>query len=264
MDNTTVDQQIPSEVVAEVATTETPSEISWSETLPDHLKTNKNITKFKSVEDLATGYINSVKVIGGKLESLPVEEIKKYIEPADLVQAAQARGMPATIEEYSLPSLEEFPDKEIITGLKTVAMESGITPEQAEVLIKYNQEVQMKAQQAQKEAWISTLLDTYGDKTNEVMSRASAAAQTYMSPGLMKRLDAAGLGHDPDVIAALDKIAREMLPDQIPRGKAVNASQSEAVQEKINTLIKDPTFNARWRRNDPKAIAELNSLYSQL
>ncbi len=80
----------------------------------------------------------------------------------------------------------------------------------------------------------------------------------------MKELDQAGLGHHPEIVKAFAKVAREMLPDNVPRGNVIQTNAQAQIQADINTLIRDPDFNQRWKRREPKAVAQLDGLYAKL
>ncbi len=166
--------QVAEAVVAEVAVPETSNEPMWYESLSDGLKTNKNITKFHSLEDFASWQANASKLMGKKVQELSPDEVKQFLTPEELLEAANARGIPNTIEEYSLPSVDSVGDPRALQGLKELAIKEGIAPNQTEALLKYHQQVQQEALVARKEEWTNNLLHTYGNKAADELSLAQS------------------------------------------------------------------------------------------
>lgn len=263
MDNQ-VDQQTTQEtgpVETTPSTDTTIQEPKWYDVLPDNLRTNKNITKFNTLEDFATWQTHASKLMGKKVTDLAPEDIKQFLTPEELIEAAQARGMPPSIDDYSIPSLEAFPDQEVVKGLKEVAFKSGITPEQTEKLIKYNEEVQLRHREQQKEAWTNELMAKYGNDTLSVMEQAKMAAEAYCSPELMKQLDAAGMGHNPLVVEAFVKVAQDMLPDRVPHGTTASSTESDSKAIQRKALLSDPVFYSRLKRKDPEAVKQFDATF---
>ena len=270
-----LEQTTPEEVTTEVPETEAQTQVEqevpaglgeplWYESLPEDLKTNQNITKFKTLKDFAAWQSNASKLIGKKVSELQAEEIKQFLSPEEIVSIAQERGMPKSVDEYAVRSLDELPDKEMATNIKQLAMEQGITPTQMESLLELNSKLASENIEKQKAQWMDELKTTYGTGLAKEMELAASAAKQYCSPELMQTLHNAGMGHNPDIIKAFAKVAREMLPDDIPRGSPADVDHKQAVQKEIQSLISNPEFYNRWKRGDPKAAGELNALYQKL
>jgi hypothetical protein len=264
-----LNQTTPETTVVEVPVLEgshvaTP-ESHWADSLTsEELRANQNIRKFKTLDDYAAWQSNASKLMGKKRDELSADDFKQFFTPEELIQAAQASGLPKSVEEYELPSLASHGDPSVVLKLKEIALSEGVTPKQMETLIKYNQEVSQELHARQKEQWTNDLLATYGDKAGEEMELAKQAASKYCSPELIKQLEAAGMGHNPEVIKAFAKVAREMLPDHIPRGSSIPTDTKRQIETDINQLIRDPDFNQRWKRGDHKATAQLKALYEKL
>ncbi len=250
--------------VPEVTSTEPVTEGKWFDVLSDELKTNKNITKFNTLDDFANWQANASKLIGKKVQELSSEEIRQFLTPEELLEAVNSRGVPTTPEEYEIPSLDSRIAPELALAFKQKAIEAGITPDQTEAMIQYNNQAQEAMLVQQKEDWTNQLLETYGKGAGEEMHLARTAAEKYCSPELMAELETAGLGHHPEVIKAFAKIAREMLPDHIPRGGTTSTTSKAQAQAEIDKLIRDPDFYSRWKRQERGAVEELNAVYAKL
>ena len=62
-------EELNAPVTTDTAPTETPTETTpenWYDSLPDEYKSNPNVTKYKSQEELLNGHINLTKKIGEK------------------------------------------------------------------------------------------------------------------------------------------------------------------------------------------------------
>ncbi len=250
--------------VPETANTEIDTGPKWYDSLSEDLRSNKNITKFGTLEDYASWQSNASKLMGKKIEAMSAEDIKQFMTPEELIQAAEMRGLPKSIEEYDVPSLASVSDPTLVQSLKEVAFKEGIAPKQVEALIQFNQKVQQERMEQQNETWKNELISTYGSKAGEEIEMAQKAASQFCSPELIQQMIHAGMDFNPEIVKAFAKVAREMLPDHIPRGKTVHPSANAATESDIKSLIADPDFNRRWRSGDQKAHAELNALYGKL
>lgn len=212
-------------------------EDSWFSGLPDGLKGDPNITKYKSVEELARGHTEAVKLIGSSIRPLgqnaTPEEKKAFVErllqaePAliyapDGDEEASKRlfkklGRPDRPEEYKF-------DEQAVTAaglnpsdLRSLAVTAGLTQQQAaslaKVMVDANMEVKRVTtleQQALDQKW--------GAAKEERTLTAKAAA---LKMGLNER--------------EISTLTPKELESWYNVGKAIGVSQNEFRQNGFDT-----------------------------
>lgn len=239
------------------------AESKWyDKLLSDELRQDKNITKFKTLDDFAAWQSNASRLIGKKVEAMSADEIGQFIPAEELIRMAESRGIPSDPTQYELPPMLANVSDDLGRKIKEMAVEAKVTPKQLELFIEKNAELNQGMMEAQRGAWMDELVTTYGDKLESEMELAASAAKKFCSPELMKMLDQAGMGHNPEIVKAFAKMAREMMPDSIPRTSIGSDESKSDPESKIKEKLRDPEFYNRWKRGDRNAMAELQGLYS--
>lgn len=145
----------------------------WRSALPDDLKADPNVAKFKSPADLAKGYVEASKLIGGSIrppgpDASPEarqEYIKKVLETApELIVAGDEEvlykrlGRPDKEEEYELD--EETAKAVDLEEARKQAKAAGLTKKQFQALAKQTANARAaladaaaKEHQALKQEW---------------------------------------------------------------------------------------------------------------
>ena len=145
-------EELNAPVTTDTAPTETPTETTpenWYDSLPDEYKSNPNVTKYKSQEELLNGHINLTKKIGEKGLTKPETD-------EDWNNAYAFLGKPETIESYKYTPNEELPDEiqldeQMATSFKEVAHEIGLNPNQYEKLMSSYMAMNEQGFKARKE-----------------------------------------------------------------------------------------------------------------
>jgi hypothetical protein len=263
MDDTqtqTVDQQIPQETTQSTA----PSEPRWFESLPDHLKTNPNITKYNTLESFAEWQTNASKLIGKKVQELSADEIRNFMTPEDLAGVMSSKGLPTSVDEYRLPTMEEHLDPGLAKTIKEKAFNLGVTPEQTEEMLKFQTEHQMQVAEKARTDWANQSLDKFGKDLHDVLKVAKSAINEFGSQDLIKHLDDTGLGNHPMVIEMFHKIGQQMQQDHLPHPGSHDSSGASSVKDQIHDLMKDSKFMNQWRNRERHAVEKLDGLYATL
>ena len=118
----------------------------WMSGLPDALKADKSLMNFKSVEDLAGGYVETKRLASSKV-TLPKDD-----DPDSLTRfAAAVRPEDAAAYEIEVP---EGQPSNFADTMRPVFHEAGLLPQQVAMLVKANNEFAqtMAAQADQKGA----------------------------------------------------------------------------------------------------------------
>jgi len=257
----TEDKAAPEATVEESTTVETPEaskEKTIIETLPEPIlaensqnlsdvlgedfKDNKNIQKFKTVQELAKGYNEISSHLGKKFTDLTPEEMDIYV---------QSKGRPESIDGYEM-GIEDNADPAAVDWFKNKAFELGLSNEQASNLAGSFTELQqdqfkaMETQRAEfKEQSIENLKKEYGSRMDSKLNSARKAMKQFAGEEFVNYLNETGLGDHPALIKAFVNIGDNMLEDTLKDGgessTAFNMSQME-VQGEIAKLYKDPVF----------------------
>ena len=219
-------------------------EASWIETLPEDLKGSKTLTKFKTVADVARGYVNLEKHQGGMVripgEGASPEEVRAY--HAKL-------GVPDNPGGYTVkPALKEGQswDGEAETSFRTVAHKAGMTPGQLKAVLDWyadysDQAVQkMSGNNAQAiEKGMAELKSKWGASADRYLAGAQRVVRELGDPELVSYLEETGLGNHPGFVRFAAKIHELMAEDGIIKPSDIGVSPTDAKQ-KIAEVMGDP------------------------
>ena len=112
----------------------------WLSTLPDELKGDATLARFKSVEDLARGHVEAHKVAKSKVV-LPKDD-----DPESFARfAASVRPESADAYEIEVP---EGQGTEFADAMRPVFHEAGLLPQQAAKLVEANNKFAAQAMEA--------------------------------------------------------------------------------------------------------------------
>lgn len=262
-----------SEEVVEVtpveATPETPpatqetdvpkSEPTWREALPDDLKTDKSLEKFKDVPSLAKSYLEAQKAASKAMNAKGVIIPGENATPEEVSAYRKALGVPETPDGYELesPTLPEGMvfDTDKAKKLAELAHAKGISKEAFQELAKaYNAnqiaefEAQQKVVQENIKSATIEMKKEWGRDFEKNLAKAEAAIITVFGEDFNKMLQETGLGNDPRVIRGMFKASQTIGEDRLvttnKQGTGGEYSMEGLVSMKMDDryLAKDPLF----------------------
>ena len=228
---------------------------SWLDSIvSDELRTNKSISNFKDVDNLAKGYINLEKKLGSP--------------NPDPVETAQAHS----VEDYSVEIPEGNEHAESILGaVKDKAAERGVHPKalkemssayfgsEAEILNSIKQEQESKASESREHAQ-ALLKEEWGDSFEDKMNLADSTWQKFAPKEydeMLNSLDPAGKSAIARVMANIGESIGE--PQIGKQGNSLTNSK-ESIQNRINELSGSEAYN----RGERETVDEVFNLYSSL
>jgi hypothetical protein len=233
---------------------------NWRASLPETIRGEKTLEKFKGVDALAQSYI--------ELEKMPrgVTQPKPEAPKAEWDAYYEKLGRPKTADEYAvnIKVPEGMPwskaaEKNILGKLHA----QGLTQKQAEGVIngyleeaaRGNLMIEQVKNQTRQEAE-ATMKQEWGGlmDTNTALVQRSVAE--FGGDEFRQYLDDTGLGNDPRFMRFVHAMAQPMLEDGLIRGEGLGMKRSEA-QAEINKLMADP----RWAKGDKEVLARINDLY---
>lgn len=103
---------------------------SWMESLPDDLKADKTLSRYKSVEDLAKGLVEKQAMIGNRIE------LPKADDPDSFARFAAA-VRPEKPEDYTI-TVPDGQDATFAEAMRPVFHDAGLHPAQVERLVAAN------------------------------------------------------------------------------------------------------------------------------
>lgn len=259
--NTSVDPFDPAQHVKEP---------SWLDDLPDELKTSPSLTKFKSKDALAQGYINLQKLLSKK--DIPLEELTQHMTPEELATFNKTRGVPDSPEEYQATGLPEFlAHNPIVKGgleeAKKMAHKYGVSSEMFNEFVQLELDLHQKAVQEKTAANFSYLSNKYGANLDAADQIATKAALKLGGPEAVEALKASGMANNPVIFDMLYKAGTMMKQDSVPVSGASGGNLSTTpadIEGKIKELYNNPEFYAKLKQNDKQAVQMMDNLYQQL
>lgn len=220
---------------------------------------------WKDPVELATGYRNLEKLLGG--EKIPMPKGAEDVEGWNRVY--EQLGRPKTAEEYKLP----IPEGDDGAFSKTAANwmhKAGLNQQQAEMISKEWNEFQAAAiaQQQQEmsqkaEADMQSLRSEWGGAYDENIQMAKVAVREYgLDQAKLSAIEnAIGTG---EMMRLFAKIGRAQGEHNFESGGSGNSfgMTPQAAQQRVAALKADPTWTAKYLGGDADAKAELAKLMS--
>ena len=266
---TDVTTEATSETPAEPQVTETPtSESTWRDSLPDELKADKSLEKFKDVNSLAKSYLEAQKATSKALNAKGVIIPGENASPEEISEYRKALGIPESPDGYELesPSLPEgmVVDEAKAKKLAEIAHSKGISKEAFQELAKaFNAEEiarfeAMQQEQAQKikDATIE-MKKEWGRDFDKNLAQAESAIVNIFGEDFNKFLQETGLGNDPRVVRGMFKASQNMSEDKLVTKSSPKTFEKYSWEGLVSMKMDD-----RYHARDPlfmKQVAEYNA-----
>ena len=216
---------------------------SWYSSLPDELKSNPDIIKFKSPADLAKSYVHARRAISSDKVSLPGENATDD----DWKQVYKKLGLPEQLDEYKVETPDGL-DEGVIGQLREQAHKAGVLPKQFQQLVNAFSEInngvmeeyQKQAMQTMEEAQ-AELKREWGPAYDKQVKLAQAAAREFGGEEAFNELNQAGLGNSPAILKMLAKAGSLIGEDKVS-GEGNNSLEvtREEAQNEIAQIMNNP------------------------
>jgi hypothetical protein len=209
-----------------------PAPVEWGEWAPEAIRNDdfKAVAKYKSVDELAKGYVSLSKEMGARVKipapDAPAEEQAKFYErlPESLRPAAKPEEL-----DFELPAgADKKLSMEAIGELKKLAISEKV-PAAAfkKILGTYlnkqlaAMETEEKARAATVDAWKAVNVKLFGAKLEEAQGFAQRGVQMLMKEGVVTETDAkllemTGLEESPLLLKVLSEYGRARADSRIP------------------------------------------------
>ena len=235
----------------------------WRESLPEEIRGDASLAKFKNLEDFAKSYKSMETLIGKKTVGLPDQNSSEE----DWNRFYNQLGRPDTAEKYvvkradSVP--EEMRDPEGTKSFLDTAHKLGLTQKQVEGLFaEYDRQVTagLAAEQQRREAGkgevIARLTELYGRDVQANVERAEQALNV-IDPD--NKIDRGKLKNNVEVIQLLNEFGKRVLGDQL---QPVNNGMT-GLEEQIADVMSNPAFANQNHVDHDRIMAQYKMLQQQ-
>lgn len=213
----------------------------WYADLPEELRNEPTIQKYKSVEDAAKGLVNAVKMIGKDKVAIP----KAEADEGEWDAFFKAVGRPDTPDEYKIEA--EGADEDFLKSFKEAAHKTGLNQQQVDGLMSFwndlTQDTMSKMQEMREKEVIEgleALKKEWGTAFDREVAAAKRAVRELCDDDQRALLDE-GLGNDPRVVRLFNKLGK-MLGEDTLKALPDSNTVSESAQSEITRLKSDANF----------------------
>lgn len=239
------------------------SPADWLGSLPDDLKSDTTLSKYRTLEDFARGHLETKRLASSRL-SIPSADAP----PEAWAPVWDALGRPTDPKDYEI-ALPEGESPELADAFRPLAHQIGLSKAQAKAIVDFNnarisaaREAQMHAQQAASQAEVDAFRQELGAEADAKLAAAKRAfARLSGDAELAEALDAK-LGSKTLLkffVGVADAIGEHGRVD----GAAPAASglvPGADPEAEFNARTKDPEYRKKLTDGDPVAKAEYERL----
>lgn len=224
----------------------------WYSSLPEDLHEDPNVTKYKSMEELARGHVSAVSMLGRDKIPMPKsdDEFREVYKKLGMPETADDYAF-AEDAEYKIP--EEFYGQDLVEADKAAFREwahaVGLTQNQFNVLydnFMKHQEATMQSLSVLQEAEMAKCNDRmvaeWGEAKEANLTVANRALAKLFSPEVVEAIAASGLGRNFDFIQGIYNLGSQSL-DELGIDKRGNSTRTPAqLMQEISQLQAHPAY----------------------
>ncbi len=243
---------------------------NWYDNFSDEIKSDPNLTKFKSPEEFLKSYKGLQNTVLNRLkdENVTLEELAAVLPPERLAELNAMKGAPARAEDYEMPEHNiDFAQHPVASkGLETakaLAHKYGIPNSVFKEFMALEMQVAQNSTHQFIQNNVNELRKQHGDQLNV---KANAVANTIMKLGGKEAydyFDSNKMFTNPHLFNMFSKVAERMQADPMPSGlKGFGANTQGSVKERLQQFFGSEKYSA-YQRGDAAARQELEALYRE-
>ena len=229
------------------APTPEPTPAAW---IPQELRGNASLSKFKTADDALKAYVNLESAFGKKFE----DHLKPDADPAVQARIRGAMGVPEGAngyEDVKVPDGYEV-DKGIVGSFKETAFKAGLSKSQANALQEWfigqhldQNTAQAAARVQEKEAALAELDERWGAAKARNVGMIQQLVAEHGGTDVKAALDETGAGNDPRVLEFLARMAGKMAEDNLitPTSGGLTVADANKEMQSIRSDMKGPYWN---------------------
>lgn len=248
----------------------------WYSSLPEDLRGDANITKYKSAEELARGHVSAVSMLGRDKIPMPKSD-------AEYLDVYKRLGMPETKDDYKFEDVEYNVPENVYSkqeqeadrvAFRSWAHELGLTQKQASGLYdKFMKHQEGGMQNIDRRVNIEmakcddVMRQTWGEATEANLIVANRALTKFFGKDVAEAVAASGLGRNFQFIQGLHALGSRSL-DELGIDKRGNSTRTpEQLQQEVGQLQAHPAYFDRshpeHRQVNDQVLALLERLGKQ-
>ncbi len=251
-------------------------ETHWGATLPEDLRGDPFVTKYKTVEEAIRGGINANKMIGNSVRFPDANATPEQKAEFDS-RVRKHYGIPDKAEGYEI-SLPDIPgvkfDEGALGNFKQLFLKHGISPAAAQELVVAHGEFTAQQRQATLQSFATGLQDLkkeWGEATfQRRVNLANAAIKEFGGDDAIQLLEDMGLSDrdvcHPMLFKIFAAVGEKMLPDDFVQGRTPGFGDKtkEQLESRLNEIEKDPVYRKGSGDAHTKLVNERIDILQQI
>ena len=243
---------------------ESVEEATWqTDHLPEDLRDNETLSKFKDVGSLGNSYLELQKMVGSR-DKIPTEESSEE----EVNSFYNKLGRPETPDSYDIKVPDQGGaavayDEKLYSEFLTTAHKSGLTNRQAQDAIdfyaKMNEESDINSTASMQQSKVNAeiaLKKEWGTKDyDKNLAISRRAFNRFADDDLKKFVEETGVSNNVAMVRFLHKIGKSFSdPDMGGTGKNSGSVDSDSAKLEIDAMMKDKGHKFHEALFDPKNI----------
>ena len=243
----------------------------WRSTLPDDLKGDPFLGRYKSQEEALRSIPSAQKTISQGLIKRPGADAK----PEDVARYRESIGVPKDVAGYEIAAAELGLDPGALDEFKPLLLKHGVPADAAKGLIADYAQWERARQDRTQQQWVAEINEYKQSVGAAKFNRQATAAFRLMEqaaedsglgwPKVKEFLDTSRLGDHPMLFRLLGTIGERNLEEGIIHGDdPTNAPDILAAKLQAIRDNKDHAFNQEGHPGHKKAVEEVLALTQQM
>ena len=245
----------------------------WRASLSEDIRENPSFSKFKDVNGLAASYVNLQSHLGR-------DKIAKPVTDSDWDDVYEFLGRPESPEKYEIELPENLPEEiagqfndETLSSFKQEAHKLGLNAEQVKSLVAWQAGNMINQHEAYKgiidqsmERGEAALRQEWGRAYDQNVKFAHKAFVKYGGEQLAAKMEASGMGNDPDVLRAFANIAKTTMADKDLAGMSGGTQMAltpEEARAEAATIMSHPAYTDKRHPEHNSMVKKVQALFNQ-
>jgi len=241
---------------------------NWYDGFAEDIRTNNNITKFDSAEELGKSYINAQRMIGA--DKIPMPETDD-----DWSNVYGRLGRPDEASMYTIEAVDGFEvDEEQQNAFKEFAHGKGFSQSQLQALATFDMERQMASGTASKEASqakldeaTNSLKSEWGEAHEQNVNLAARAASEFMGEAGKDffenaKIDGIPAGEHPGLLKMFHSVAKGMMESSKLEGLSNEGKQTpQEISDSIGVEMAKSSYGDKSHPEHQAQMRKVKALY---
>jgi hypothetical protein len=267
------DETAPVTDTATTTETITQPPADWRSSLPEDIRDNPTLAKYKDPVALAAAHINLQSHLGR-------DKIAKPKTDSDWNDVYNFLGRPESADKYELALPEGVPDAikgsfndDAMKGFREKAHALGLNANQVKELFGWyvgNTSQQFSAMQENAGKTMSeaeaSLKQEWGRAYEQNLKFARKAFAEYGGDELAEIMEKSGMGNNPAVLKAFAKIAKTTMPDKDLVGTTESAGRAltpDEAKAEAKGLMSHPAYMDKRHPEHKMMVRKVQNLFEQ-